>query len=929
MRRCLALALGVLACALRGVAAADEGPESVKVVLNQFDGTIAEYHYLESPASATDQTVIMRMSDYTASISHDHGATWSSIESPADVIAVYPHPYDSDRVYLVTSTTKLLVSTDRGKKFNIMDVPTPPSKLALPLLSFHKTKLDWLIWHGEPECPTNPSADASPCTVATAYSKNNGKSWKTMMTSARQCVFVTELQQATDDNLVFCERNVGSASSYRYFLQLVSSTDYFKNAKNEKVHFEDIIGFTAQNDFLIVAAIATDRTSLRADVSIDGVNFAEAKFPPNLKVSNQQAYTILDTSTKAIVMHLTSGSAGFDYGTILKSNSNGTAYVTSIEYVNRDSAGYVDYEKMQGIEGVSVINVVSNPSEVTTGAAKKLRSKISFNDGGLWNYIVPPATDSNGASTECTGGLDQCSLNLHGYTERVDVRDTFSSASATGLMIGVGNVGSSLTKYGEGNMYLTRDGGASWKELAKGTYMWEYGDQGSIIVLVETAVPTNTVRYTFDEGATWHSYQFNDEVVQAYDISTVPSDTSRKFLIHARLPASYGEKTLMVQLDFTGTTSRQCVLNEKKPEADDFELWTPKRPGSEDGDCLFGHEIQYNRKIPDHFCYIGKTVPQPHTIVRDCPCTRHDYECDMNYMLMTDGSCGLVPNYSPPNHQADCLKNPNQVEWFDPTGYRRIPLTTCTGGNILDGTNAHACPGHESEFDNRRRGIHGFALFALIVLPFIMAGVVSWLLYQHYYGQYGQIRLGDTEFDTRFGFGTDNGLLKYPIMAVSAIVAFVTALPFIAQHMWTSFTTRRGRGARPSRLYRSRTGGSGTGISLTARGGVGNGLYSRVGGDDLEQTPQSGLHDLASDEEDSDDDAVFGRYERDAPHVNLPEPDTVSPIASPVAVPAAAGATAVGLEDIVNSPESMTAELAPASPELKPLDPPPPPPSFS
>src|SRR5438034_7478648 len=83
--------------------------------------------------------------------------------------------------------------------------------------------------------------------------------------------------------------------------------------------------------------------------------------------------------------------------------------------------------------------------------------------------------------------LERCSLHLHGFTERRDYRDTFSSGSAVGLMIGTGNVGEYLTSKVEADTFITWDGGLEWRQVKKGNYVWEYGDQGSIIVIVPEA----------------------------------------------------------------------------------------------------------------------------------------------------------------------------------------------------------------------------------------------------------------------------------------------------------------------------------------------------------------------------------------------------------------------------------------------------------
>lgn len=69
------------------------------------------------------------------------------------------------------------------------------------------------------------------------------------------------------------------------------------------------------------------------------------------------------------------------WGTILKSNSNGTYFIVSQEYVNRDDRGYVDFEKMIGLDGIALINIVSNPSEAIMTGQKTIQSRITHNDG--------------------------------------------------------------------------------------------------------------------------------------------------------------------------------------------------------------------------------------------------------------------------------------------------------------------------------------------------------------------------------------------------------------------------------------------------------------------------------------------------------------------------------------------------------------------
>lgn len=59
------------------------------------------------------------------------------------------------------------------------------------------------------------------------------------------------------------------------------------------------------------------------------------------------------------------------------------------------------------------------------------------------------------------------------------------------------------------NTYLSRDGGRQWVELMKGSYIYEIGDHGGILLMASDEYTTNTLFYSWDEGDTWHSFTFS------------------------------------------------------------------------------------------------------------------------------------------------------------------------------------------------------------------------------------------------------------------------------------------------------------------------------------------------------------------------------------------------------------------------------------
>ncbi len=121
----------------------------------------------------------------------------------------------------------------------------------------------------------------------------------------------------------------------------------------------------------------------------------------------------------------------------------------------------------------------------------------------------------------------------------------------------VGNVGEKLVPYAESDTFLSRDAGFTWEEVHKDAHLWEFGDSGSILVMANDEEPTDHVLFTTDEGLNWREYKFSDEKIRVRSIVTVPSDTSRRFILigtYARSLAS-----VVVHLDFSSLTSLQCA----------------------------------------------------------------------------------------------------------------------------------------------------------------------------------------------------------------------------------------------------------------------------------------------------------------------------------------------------------------------------------
>lgn len=604
----------------------------IKSAKIDFEGdfTSFEKYYLEKgdDSQDSDETVIARPINMESQkggqvfLTHDHGKTW---KQPAALKgesfwSIMRHHYFKEMAFFIKDSADVTYTVDRGLHFHEFKAPNPPdTTLAAPPLVFHPDRKDWLIWLGK-KCETKTKE----CFVEASLSEDRGDNWKSIKRYVQRCEFTGASQYRWRDNRqILCLVKSREGSEAGIPLDLVWSDDFFKG---DQVVQKNVKDFATMAEFIVVAAEVKvdkekDKTTLQAFASLDGKTYAATKFPYNFEQTHKSAVTVLDSSTHAVNMFVpTVSKSNHKYGTIIKSNSNGTEYVVSISGVNCDEHYYVDFEKMLGLEGVALVNVVTNLDKVDE--PKKKQTKITHNDGALWRFLPPPKKDAEGKGFACRSdeGDEGCALHIHGYTERQDRRKTYSSAGAVGLMFGIGNVGPSLGDIKNADTFMTTDAGISWTNVKKGAWSWAFGDQGSIVVLVPRG-KTKMVSYTTDEGKTWADYEFAEEEVDVQDITTVSSGGSRNFLLWCK---KGNASVFTVNLDFTGLSSAVCKYNEADDSKSDYYLWQARHPLQKD-DCLFGHKSSYLRKKTDRSCYNGNKIQQLRKI-EICECTREDFE---------------------------------------------------------------------------------------------------------------------------------------------------------------------------------------------------------------------------------------------------------------------------------------------------------------
>lgn len=442
-----------------------------------------------------------------------------------------------------------------------------------------------------------------------------------------------------------------------------------------------------------------------------GRTFRASRMPFEMQ---QHSYTILDTSEDSVFLHVNHGGEDARWGNVYLSNSQGTGFSLSLPYNRRDDSGKCDFEKLHSLEGVYVANFVQNAADIEkwereqggspmgqegeggkkTSTSKRggskprpredIRTVITFDKGGVWEYVKAPKTNSKGEPIVCPHGgkdkSDHCSLHLHGTTDIYG--PIYTVKNAVGLLMATGCVGPSLCLREEQiNTYLSRDGGQEWFEVAAGSHIYEIGDHGALIVMAFDEKEVTEVVYSWNEGLTWETYKFTDTPVLVDNIMIEPDAVSQSFVIYGTRQGKDGKREGSIfHLNFEGLHTRPCIGADRPgQDGSDYELWSPSATDSQDG-CLLGHEVQYVRRKRDAVCFNGERMERKHE-VRHCACTEKDYECDFGYSRELDGGpcvrdLAVHINYT----EMAPFPCPVGTNFEVSTGYRKVAGDTCQGG---------------------------------------------------------------------------------------------------------------------------------------------------------------------------------------------------------------------------------------------------------
>uniref|UniRef100_A0A673IES5 Sortilin-related receptor n=1 Tax=Sinocyclocheilus rhinocerous TaxID=307959 RepID=A0A673IES5_9TELE len=626
-------------------------------------------------------------------VSYDYGTTFTQVsekfqlsgdqEGKKQVISQFYHsPADNKRYLFTDATNSYLWNTfDFCQIVQGFSIPFKPTDLLL-----HSKRPNLVLGY-----------DSSHPNKQLWKSDDFGETWVLIQEHVKS--YFWGVEPYDKPTTVFVQRHEPQGDS-----SILSSTDFFQDEQNRRVILEKVDSFQLRDKYMFATTTRVrlpgshESQSVQLWVSYNRQPMRAAQFNTRHPITE---YYIADASEDQVfvcvnhnnnVTHLyISDTQGLAFSLSLENmlfySPDGSGSNTLIRYFANEP--FADLHRVEGLRGVFVATLING--SVTED---NMRSVITFDKGGTWELLQPPAADSLGGTVDCQ--LDNgCSLHLaQRWSQLLNIQlrriPVLSKESAPGLIMATGSVGKNLAN--KPNVYVSSSAGVRWREALAGPHFYTWGDHGGILMAIAQGGSTRTLKFSTNEGETWKEFQFSEQEVYVYQLLTEPGEKSTIFTIFGSY-ADQKHSWLIVQVNTSDVLGVPCLEG-------DYKRWSPS---DERGNgCLLGREMVYKRRSPHATCFNGEDFDRPVTL-SNCSCTRQDYECDYGFKLSEDLSlevCLPDPEFSG-NLYAPPVPCPVGTTYRRSKGYRKVSGDSCSGGDVearLDGEMLPCPVGESNEF---------------------------------------------------------------------------------------------------------------------------------------------------------------------------------------------------------------------------------------
>uniref|UniRef100_A0A8C5QIZ1 Sortilin-related receptor n=1 Tax=Leptobrachium leishanense TaxID=445787 RepID=A0A8C5QIZ1_9ANUR len=624
-------------------------------------------------------------------VSYDYGKSFQRIsekfmfpDGNQSVPAQFFHsPADNKRYIFVDANSSFLwISTDFCVNVNGFAVPFTPTELLL-----HSTEPGLVLGY-----------DKSHPNKQLWKSDDFGRTWVIIHEHVKS--FCWGAQPYDKPNTVYVVRKNPRESA-----SILRSTDFFQSMEKMTLVLDDVDAFQLREKYMfatrsvVSAALGAERGSaplVQLWVSYNRNPMKLAQFPTRHPITE---YYIADASEDQVfvcVFHTNnvtnlyiSEAEGLHFSLSLENvlyfNPGEVGKESLVRYLEKEP--FADIHRVKGVSGVYIANMLNG-----SFAKENMRSVITFDKGGTWEFLEAPMYNGYGEKCESSRG---CSLHLaqplsRMMTFQLRVMPILSKESAPGLIMATGTLGKDMT--GKINMYVSSSAGVRWRESLLGAHYCTWGDHGGIVVAIAQGMETTELKYSTNEGETWKTFVFSADPLIVYGLLTEPGEKSTVFTIFGSY-TDKGHSWVILQVNTSDVLGIPCTEN-------DYKLWSPS--DERGNECLLGRKTVFKRRTPHATCFNGEDFDRPIT-VSNCSCTREDFECDYGFKPSRD----LLSEVCVPDPEFTAVLYPIPspcpvgATYKRTKGYRRVSGDTCSGGDVqsrLEGAEV-ACPVEvENEF---------------------------------------------------------------------------------------------------------------------------------------------------------------------------------------------------------------------------------------